>query len=386
MVAFKNARTALQKGREWWAQRTLAKQSRLFRKKKAYEKQARLSRRDFLKACGRATKIPLAVTLVTLVGLPTLYLLKGKCKPEKKGTKLPPLPSKALAILRNARMSSRYQDFINTVTTLIKKGKIKFKEARTLKKYQSYAVYNSKTNTVAIDKSWSSADSKIFQATILHELFHAYQDYKKRHMKESVREAEALLAEFDYLYNAGEKISQSWIIIHHLPEGKDQFGFRFSIPRTIVQACAKADLSSSIYQRAIALIAEYKLWSNYYNLQHIPDDPLTKMIERSGKSLQQINKAWEKLGRKLSAIPKSSRHTARINKSMRSLGKKPLPNQVEITYLIVLSQILTKRYLAAGRLDYAEHVYNQTLIGLKNILGPADLSAFDVAYQFDGVD
>lgn len=383
MVLFKNIRTAVKKYWDWRAQARLAKQSKLFRKKRAYEKQAQLSRRDFLKACGRATVIPVAATLI---GLPAIYLFKGKSKPEKKETELPPLPSKALTILQNARMSSRYRQFIDTIASLIKQGKIKFEESNTLEKHQSYAIYDSKTNTVAVDKAWSLADNKHFQAAIIHELFHAFQDYHKKHLSESVREAEALLAEYDYLYNKGVNISRFWIIIEELPQAKGQFGFRFSIPHSIVQACSEVNYTSSIYQKAIALIAEYKLWSIFYNIQQIPDDPLIKSIEGSGKNLRQINKAWEKLGRKLAAVPKSPRRTALINESVRSLGKKLLPDQMKISYLIALSQVLMKRYLASGRLDYAEHVYNQTLRGLKNILGPADLSAFDVSYQFDGID
>ncbi|MEA3493159.1 MAG: hypothetical protein U9R38_02085 [Candidatus Margulisiibacteriota bacterium] len=73
--------------------------------------------------------------------------------------------------------------------------------------------------------------------------------------------------------------------------------------------------------------------------------------------MRAISKLWKKLGKRLASVPKSSRRTNLINKSIQTIGKKPLPDQIMIS---------TK--------------------ALKYILGPADLSHFDVTYQFDGIN
>jgi hypothetical protein len=308
------------------------------------------------------------------------------CKRKKTRPKLAPLPSMALAILQNARLSSRYQDFTNTVASLIKKGKIKFKESNTLEKYQSYAIYNSKTNTVEIDESWDSADKKHFQATIIHELFHAYQDYQKRYIKNSVREAEALIAEYDYRYHKNEYIPPVWLVIRRLPGEKNNPGLVFNIPHSIIKSCANKGFASTNYKRTVARVAQTKLRAKYYGFQRLLSEPLIDDLEKTGKSLDEINRLWEKLRMELAAIPPNAQRTALINESIRTIGKEPLPNQIMISTFIALSQLLTQKYLAAKKVDDAQTVYNQTFKTLWLFIWPADLSPFDVAYKFDGIN
>jgi|GEM_PF-5725974 len=308
------------------------------------------------------------------------------CKKKKSRPTMPPLPSKALTILQGARLSSRYQDFSKTASSLIKKGKIKFKESNTLEKYQSYAIYNSKTNTIVVDKSWISTDNKESKATVIHELFHAYQDYQKRYLTESAREAEALLAEYDYLYQQNENLPEAWFVIHRLPSAKTEYAFRFNVPRSVIQSCANTDFASASYRKAVDKIAQNKLWAKYSGFQRILSEPLVNEMKKSRKSLREINKLWETLGKRLSSLPKSSKRTALINESVRTIGKKSLPDQIKISMFIAASQLLVQKYLNAGRVDYAQTVYNQTFKAFKYILGPANLSPFDVAYQFDGID
>ncbi|MFA4967464.1 MAG: hypothetical protein WC624_04525 [Candidatus Margulisiibacteriota bacterium] len=130
----------------------------------------------------------------------------------------------AYALLRRVNkqgeLSARYQDFLSTVGGLIKTGKIKF--AIEPPGHFGYR-YEPKDNTLFVDPKF--IDGIVMnESIIIHELFHAYQDFQKQALRASQSEAEAYLVQSDFLLHVEPKLfaEPQWLYLfsYTLEKGK----------------------------------------------------------------------------------------------------------------------------------------------------------------------
>jgi hypothetical protein len=264
----RNIRLAVIKYRSWRAQKQLAKEATRAGKRKKHERLADQSKRDFLAACGRAAIIP---GIALAGGIPLAYHLSTKKKeptktrPETKSN--PELKKITLDILRKTltgkTISSRYFAFLKIMVRLIKEDKIKIKLNKNPSDNASRGhIYDSSNNSLFLDTTIKLVNPLRFEATIIHELFHAYQDYRKEEAVRSISEAGAHLAENDFLLHRGYIFTPGWIKIDPHPKAKNHYLASFGIPKSIVVQTQNADFASPQYKKNLSLIAENYLWMN----------------------------------------------------------------------------------------------------------------------------
>lgn len=155
-------------------------------------------------------------------------------------------------------MSPRYFDFYNRIIQLVKNGSLKLniKQVKFGEKF-TMSNYDRKNDTLSISFLPSDIKSpgyiqKLEESTI-HELYHAYQDFKKDSMTHSFSEAEAHTASNDYRLHAYPQIcNSSWIRIID----KDIFSLGFSIPKELISKMSAMNPASKAYMREMEDIAK----------------------------------------------------------------------------------------------------------------------------------
>jgi hypothetical protein len=184
-----------------------------------------------------------------------------------------------------ASMSSRYNKFIAEIIKLIEDDKITFDSSKTeiLQLADANAAYNSKTNSLLINKLAAKRGGILFNASLIHELFHAYQDFKKIKQNISIIEAEAYLAGADYLSHHQYPLPESWLDIKAVPGIKGATNITFNIPRLIAQNIRGASFSSNKYKNALKLVADNYLWMLLYVYLYKSESVINRAIIRSSK-------------------------------------------------------------------------------------------------------
>lgn len=137
------------------------------------------------------------------------------------------------ALLRSIRnksqMSSRYNDFLDKTIDLLLNNKIKFKMITHYdfsrdfadKQFSFVGKYVERDNAILFfppAKDQLSVDN--FERDFIHELFHAYQDFKKKAITSDRAEAEAYLAQSDLMmHRYSHYMNDSWIIFKQAGKG-----------------------------------------------------------------------------------------------------------------------------------------------------------------------
>jgi hypothetical protein len=287
------------------------------------------------------------------------------------------LKNMALSMLKeiqtNKSMSPRYKLFVKEKIRLIEADKITFVFSKYL--YGSHR-YREGTNRVEINRRYFSLTSIHSKAPLIHELFHAYQDYNKTTSRWSIIEAKAYLAEYDYLHHHSTHISpESWI--HLFPAGKF-FGMRFNVPRKIGEKTIGNDLPLSTYEKAVKTIAEHYLWIKvFFKLYFMNLNAANVKYRKFSRS--QLKKERAKLLHILRTYP--SKKYLRIIKGPRFKPHKKL------SAFIATSRILIFGLWKSGKRAQAEALWNKTFLEFKTILQPLiDLSPLDKVATMDGIE
>lgn len=189
--------------------------------------------------------------------------LVQSCKRKKKikGPIVTPR-EKTLELLKEIKneysISPRYDFFIEKMIELIKAHKIHIEYIDT-KDPRRPDTYNLKTNTMEINPVALKLRSK---SSFIHELFHAYQDWQRKALPNSFVEAEAHLAENDYLFHCDKGPGlEAWLTIETDPNEKKGFLLGFNVPVSLIRGISHADFCSYEYRQAVRWTAYNYLWA-----------------------------------------------------------------------------------------------------------------------------
>ncbi|MFH1825869.1 MAG: hypothetical protein ABH823_01075 [bacterium] len=197
--------------------------------------------------------------LVKRAGL-SITEVRGILTSSPKGTGLVRLWAFALLkkIDRQEQMSDRYYDFLSRTAQLIWQGKIKFDTTRPGRFASSTgAKYYPDRDTINISTSpllfADEAGTVKSEATLVHELFHAFQDDKHKPLPRSQSEAEAYLVAADYQVSESPgTMKDTWIALTEKPDGS--YGLGFGLPRKYATLLKNKSVHHSAYEPTLQLI------------------------------------------------------------------------------------------------------------------------------------
>ncbi|MFH1386513.1 MAG: hypothetical protein ABIH50_02485 [bacterium] len=155
-------------------------------------------------------------------------------------------------------LSPRYQEFQQTMVSLLRKGKIKvIAESNDRLSHESNAEYLPQSNNLKLNLTpGMQLGGQFYEEYIIHELFHASQDYKKRTISQMTSEAEAYLAAADYLFHRDkEKMANSWIKLNAWGDRNSGVGsFTFGVPRENIKNLVVKKSGEKEFQKQLAIV------------------------------------------------------------------------------------------------------------------------------------
>jgi len=136
-------------------------------------------------------------------------------------------------------MSVRYSEFLDLSARMIKEGKISFQSTTIEEGNAIDFLYRIEKKAICYDPDIlrKPQNIRITESSIIHELTHAFQDYHRRAIRWSQFEAEAHLAQSDFLFHVQPDLLHltHWLQLYQIPEG---FKYKFMFPRTTVSYAA----------------------------------------------------------------------------------------------------------------------------------------------------
>ncbi len=174
---------------------------------------------------------------------------------------------------KNGELSKRYDDYLNTMAGFIKSGTIKFKLTENLSMPHHKMEYENVEGKGIIKVSPGRVlgvhNLVIIESTIIHELFHGYQDNKKRTIRFSQLEAEAHLVQSDYILHVSPELihEDHWIQIYPLEKS---YNIKFLVPLNTVKSLINLEEDNPIYEKAILTIRQAYLLFEIMNQSVIP--------------------------------------------------------------------------------------------------------------------
>ena len=219
----------------------------------------------------KASNIPLeAKYLLKLVKASGIYfkdMQKILALKDKQGNKIGLKTLWLYCLLQKAAkkklMSARYNGFLKKVQGLILAGKIKIKFYRLITGQANQTnYYNEKTNTIEIHSLRPEAFTyqrllADLELSLVHELYHAFQDSEKEIFYHSQLEAEAGLASADYMLSAYPQYElKGWIqylVYSELKTARQSFCIPNAVVRKLKNKPAKSKEVQAAVTREIAL-------------------------------------------------------------------------------------------------------------------------------------
>ena len=149
----------------------------------------------------------------------------------------------AFGLVKRARekgeMSERYAEFLDLSARMIKEGKISFQSTTIEEGNAIDFLYRIEKKAFCYDPDIlrKPQNIRITESSIIHELTHAFQDVHRRAIRWSQFEAEAHLAQSDFLFHVQPDLLHvtHWLQLYQIPEG---FKYKFMFPRTTVSYAA----------------------------------------------------------------------------------------------------------------------------------------------------
>jgi hypothetical protein len=208
---------------------------------------------------------------------------------------------------------------------------------------------------------------------LLHELFHAYQDWLGKPITKSRMEAEAYLAEVDYLYHNDHSIPDAWYAFL-LSSKATTLPSRFNVPISVLKKVIDVPFESPQYKRVVEIVGDNYIWSILYQRFSRPGIQsviIAEGFKRANLPMTELRSTWKKVCEDVVKKPGA----------VSNIGREL---ETKIAYLLVATQYYIKRLWDAGRKTEAASVVNKTFEAFKGALRLTKLSKFDVAMSLGG--
>lgn len=188
-----------------------------------------------------------------------------------------------MKIKKNQLMSSRYNDYLTVVLNLLRNNKLQI--VFQLPAFATGSKYLSRGSIliIALKKGMfvSEAGKRIFEEMVVHELYHAYQDYQRIPKWKTGKEAEAYLASSDYMQRVYPMdVAKGWFGVQ-IYEAEGTLFVYFNVPRAIVNELRNKKVEDSEYLNRLLLIrkkfAYYKVFTGLVSR----NSPISEMAKNS---------------------------------------------------------------------------------------------------------
>lgn len=223
-------------------------------------------------------------------GIDSGRIPSGEAGKEKTGKEL------VLSFLTRAReqklLSPGYNQFLATVTDLVQRGRIKL-EYLSLKEAGRdlsgrYFPPRDTLRVVIPDNLESDPALRLyFESSLLHELYHGYQDFKKEKLPMARMEVQSYLVVADYqLRNYPDRMSNSWVALDEWISTSEGYGLHFNIPRSVAERLKGAGGNHAGRQLIIEEIADQYLSTLVFLHAHF-SEPARRMEKLISQQIQQ---------------------------------------------------------------------------------------------------
>lgn len=273
--------------------------------------------------------------------------------------------------LQRRLMSARYRPFVETSLRMVKVGRIGIERKRVdgAEGMDHSHLYDSGKNTLFVNTAMGAQDPLKGRSYIIHELYHAYQDYLKKQQRRAVCEAEAHLAGGDYLVFNGRMPNEHWLNLTAHTKNRGKYYISFNVPGSVIISAKGAASSSPAYANALAQIADNYIWISAYLKWYAVYTDAAIRVGRSGLSAGEIQRRRRQLLRDIQRDPKGA-----------------LKPYTSFEPFFGTSRHLVDRWWVSGRNKEAERLFNQTFIEIRDALrGHIDLSVLNEPVHADGL-
>ena len=286
-------------------------------------------------------------------------------------------------VRKNGEMSPRYHSFLESAQRLIKDGRIRFEESSVAEDVDFN--YDDRKHTISCkpEATRRSIPTEIIESSLIHELKHAYQYAQGRVMCFSRSEAEAHLAQSDFIWHINPTLldESHWIKI--FPDEGQAFVRKFLFPKRAVEPLA---LSVASVQQIDSALSEAQM--NYLAVRLLTKVVLPDVVAQLEKGARAQNsgaeaKAFviESLDRALLAVrtkPLLAHFSAGRAGEVGKMAEIRVSREVAVFSTTIT--FLVSGYMNGGKLAEAEKVLNQYVLDVwdtdlatlvnKNIIDP----------------
>ncbi|OGB90967.1 hypothetical protein A2625_06710 [candidate division WOR-1 bacterium RIFCSPHIGHO2_01_FULL_53_15] len=312
-------------------------------------------------------------------------------------------PLFAYCLLKRAigrkEMSARYSGFLSTVSDLISQGRIKFKTHEFIFGDDVF-YYDYEADTININPQGILIKEKLglVESSFIHELYHAYQDRQKRLVDSSEIEAEAHLAQTDFILHTTPGLIHPAHWLHLFPLKNGAFERRFLVPAKL--AAPSVNLPETDPKLRELIMSIRRIYNISTLLVSAADNETTLLLERKialetppthrERFLKDLlSRAFEDLSKKRPAelfVCAFGQGEKMIIGPEGIIGKCE-PDK-DVRFFAVATRLLTQHYAGARQLDRAQAVLNEYLINKiigTGLLPPVGDSSFGPGVQLDGI-
>lgn len=186
--------------------------------------------------------------------------------------------------IKKGNISAHYLHYLRTMADQILAGRLRCKRAdSSLAAENVFALYDMEKNELIFDPEQIKAlnNQTLFESTVIHELWHAWQKFNNRSLPYSLYEVEAHFAQADYLYHRSpNQLQEKYWLYTIINRQQGMLSFKFLPPKEAVIKAGNLPLESSGYK---AILNEAR---NYYLLARITVD--AKNMETIQRLLGQL--------------------------------------------------------------------------------------------------
>ncbi len=154
---------------------------------------------------------------------------------------------------KNGELSLRYSEYLDTMSELVKAGKVKFRLTDKLREQDIDFLYELSENVVYVDSSkiLEIDNITLMESSIIHELFHGFQNSKGGDIKYSRFEVEASLAQSDFIWHVEPELlsKEQWVHLFPIEGG---FKIKFFVPERVVSFLSSFESGNKKLEETIA--------------------------------------------------------------------------------------------------------------------------------------
>lgn len=314
-----------------------------------YCKQTEAQTRSLLRKFLKSSKIqPNIDYLIKLIKDSGIYLDEIKMILKKGGIRTLWI----YCVLRKARdknlMSKRYGDFLDKISDLIKKGSIRIEggkpQVNPIGEAYDQFEYDSKTNTLKYYFSNTSATAaEQMELSLIHECYHAYQDFNKERGRDDVIEAGAYLAQADFETHAFPKNKNtSWVRIIDM---KGRYGFVFDVPASLTEKLSVNSDSKKLSQNLQKIAQNYSYFLPFTFVLN------SGVVERESQKLLATGPQYREIANRIAEAFKRQKYQLQFAKE-GTWVKMVKPPALMVQYLSVLNAVVKQHWDTYKKFDY----------------------------------